>query len=118
VVEPAQIFAGAQILSSDRVPDLREGFFCLWQRWAQVLFPRLLSGVSLSQGDGMMMTEQEFRNEYLYSSTMVQVRKMLEMGMITEGDYCRIDTKMKGKYLPVCDGLLSEAWRKYPQNRA
>ena len=66
----------------------------------------------------MMLTEEEFRNEYLYTSTMGQVRKMLEMGMITEADYCRIETKMRGKYLPVSDGLLSEAWRKYPRNRA
>lgn len=53
----------------------------------------------------MKMTEQEFRNEYLYNSTMVQVGKMLDMGMITEEDYCQINTKMKAKYLPVSGGL-------------
>jgi hypothetical protein len=56
----------------------------------------------------MSMTEKEFRNEYLYNSTMFQVGRMLEMGMITDVDYCRINTKMKEKYHPVSDGLISE----------
>jgi len=38
--------------------------------------------------------------------------------MITEADYCRIDTKMRGKYLPLSDGLLSESWRKVQPKRA
>lgn len=66
----------------------------------------------------MRMTEQEFRNEYLYNSTMVQVGKMLDMGMITEEDYCRINTKMKAKYLPVSGGLVSETWRINRAKRA
>ena len=45
----------------------------------------------------MSMTEQEFRDEYLYNSTMFQVGRMLEMGMITEADYCQINTQMKAK---------------------
>ena len=56
----------------------------------------------------MSMTEKEFRNEYLYNSTMFQVGRMLEMGMITDEDYCRINTKMKAKYRPISDGLISE----------
>ncbi|MBE5775815.1 MAG: hypothetical protein E7337_18160 [Clostridiales bacterium] len=64
------------------------------------------------------MTQEQFRNEYLYNSTMIQVRRMLEQGMITEADYCRIDTKMRGKYLPLSDGLLSESWRKVQPKRA
>jgi len=64
------------------------------------------------------MTQEQFRSEYLYNSTMIQVRKMLEQGMITEVDYCWIDTKMRGKYLPLSDGLLSESWRKVQPKRA
>ena len=59
----------------------------------------------------MSMTEKEFRNEYLYNSTMFHAGRMLEMGMITDEDYCRIRTKMKAKYLPVSGGLVSEVWR-------
>ena len=64
------------------------------------------------------MTEEQFRNEYLYTSTMQQVRKMVEMGMITDAEYCRIETKMRAKYLPLSDGLLSESWRKLQPKRA
>ena len=61
----------------------------------------------------MKMSEKEFHNEYLYTSTMVQVRKMLDMGMIDEEDYSRIETKMRSKYQPVSDGLIIEAMREY-----
>ena len=66
----------------------------------------------------MSMTEKEFRNEYLYNSTMFQVGRMLEMGMITDEDYCRINTKMKAKYLPASGGLVSEVWRMNRAKRA
>ena len=66
----------------------------------------------------MSMTEKEFRNEYLYNSTMFQVGRMLEMGMITEADYCQINTKMKAKYLPASGGLVSEIWRINRARRA
>ena len=50
----------------------------------------------------------EFRNEYLYNSTMAQVKKLLEEGLISEEYYWQINTKMKAKYRPVSDGLISE----------
>ncbi len=56
----------------------------------------------------MRMTKDEFRNEYLYNSTMGWVRKMLEEGLITEEDYWIINTRMKAKYQPISDGLISE----------
>ena len=56
----------------------------------------------------MRMNSEEFRNEYLYNSTMAQVRKLLEEGLISEEYYWQINTKMKAKYRPVSDGLISE----------
>ena len=56
----------------------------------------------------MRMSREEFRNEYLYNSTMAQVRKLLEEGLITEAYYWQINTKMKAKYRPISDGLISE----------
>ena len=56
----------------------------------------------------MRMTEREFRNERLYNATMVQVKKLLHVGLITEQDYWQINTKMKAKYRPISDGLISE----------
>lgn len=54
------------------------------------------------------MNEQEFRNERLYNATMIQVKKLLQMGLISEQNYWQINTKMKAKYRPVSDGLISE----------
>ena len=56
----------------------------------------------------MRMSEQEFHNERLYNATMVQVKKLLKMSLITEKDYWQINTKMKAKYRPISDGLVSE----------
>ena len=56
----------------------------------------------------MRMNSEEFRNEYLYNSTMAQVRKLLEDGLISEEYYWQINTKIKAKYRPISDGLISE----------
>lgn len=56
----------------------------------------------------MRMNSEEFRNEYFYNSTMAQVRKLLEDGLISEEYYWQINTKMKAKYRPISDGLVSE----------
>ncbi len=66
----------------------------------------------------MKMTEQEFRNETAYSVTMAQVKRMLETGLITIEEYWKINTKMKSKYHPVSDGLISEIDLICVQNRA
>ena len=50
----------------------------------------------------MRMNSEEFRNEYLYNS------KLLEDGLISEEYYWQINTKMKAKYRPISDGLISE----------
>ena len=56
----------------------------------------------------MRMSRDEFRNEYLYNSTMAQVKKLLEEGLISEEYYWQINTKMKAKYRPVSAGLIFE----------
>jgi hypothetical protein len=56
----------------------------------------------------MRMNEQKFRNERLYNATMVQVKKLLQMGLISEQNYWQMNTKMKAKYRPISDGLVSE----------
>lgn len=56
----------------------------------------------------MRMTEQEFRDECVYSVTMSHVKTMLERGLISEDEYWKINSKMKAKYHPISDGLVSE----------
>jgi hypothetical protein len=54
------------------------------------------------------MTEQEFWDECIYSVTMSHVKTMLERGLISEDEYWNINAKMKDRYHPISDGLVSE----------
>ena len=65
----------------------------------------------------MRMSNQEFRNEYLYSITMGHVGRMLARGLITEEEYQEVNRRMKGKYNPVSDGLISESNLQTGKNR-
>ena len=66
----------------------------------------------------MRMTEKEFRDECIYSVTMSHFKTMLERRLISEEEYWNINAKMKGRYLPVSDGLISENSLLCAQNRA
>jgi len=44
------------------------------------------------------MTEEQFRAEKLYQTTMNVAGRMLSQGLISEEEYCQIDTKFQGKY--------------------
>lgn len=54
------------------------------------------------------MNEQEFRNEKLYQTTMHIARKMLFEGLISEEEYCQIDTIFLEKYHPIIGTLFSD----------
>lgn len=54
------------------------------------------------------MSKEEFRNEKLYQATMHLARKMLEDGVISEDEYCQIDTIFLEKYHPVFGTLFSD----------
>lgn len=55
----------------------------------------------------MRMTADEFSRELSYQTVMVFVRKMLDQGLITQEEYCQIDTKNRAKFRPVTGTLLS-----------
>lgn len=54
------------------------------------------------------MSKEEFRNEKLYQTTMHLVRQMLSEGIISEDEYCQIDTIFLEKYRPVFGTLFSD----------
>lgn len=54
------------------------------------------------------MSEDQFRNEKLYQTTMSLVRSMLEKDMISEEDYHEFDTIMLEKYRPIFGTLFSD----------
>ena len=66
----------------------------------------------------MQMTEAEFDRERRYQVTMHFIRKMLAEGLISEEEYCQIDTRNRRKFLPVTGGLLSGKFLLYAVTRA
>ena len=54
----------------------------------------------------MQMTREEFDREKRYQLLMHQVKKMLWTGLITEAEFCEIDSKYRLKYQPKTGGLL------------
>lgn len=54
------------------------------------------------------MTEEQFRAEKLYQTTMNIARRMLSQGLISEEEYCQIDTIFLEKYRPVFGTLFSD----------
>lgn len=53
------------------------------------------------------MTDEQFRAEKLYQTTMNIARRMLSQGLISEEEYCQIDTIFLEKYRPVFGTLFS-----------
>lgn len=66
----------------------------------------------------MRMSMQEFRKEYAYAITMVYVKKMLRRRIISFPEYWRTNRRMKVKYKPISDGLISESDLLYRKRRA
>lgn len=66
----------------------------------------------------MRMTEEEFSRESRYQVLMHFIRKMLTDGLISEEEYCQIDTKYREKFLPITGDLLSGRTLLSSQNRA
>ena len=55
------------------------------------------------------MSEKRFRDEKLYQATMSMAKRMKEKGLISEEEYCQIDTIFLEKYKPIFGTLCSES---------
>lgn len=53
------------------------------------------------------MNRKEFRNEKLYQTTMNLARRLLSEGIISEKEYCRIDTIFTDRYKPIFGTLFA-----------
>ena len=51
------------------------------------------------------MNKDDFRRERLYQSTIAIVKTMQKNGLITEDEFCQIDTMFLEKYRPLLGGL-------------
>ena len=56
----------------------------------------------------LVMTKEQFEREKSYQLTMYIARKMLKNGIITDNEYCIIDTNSKQKYQPVFGDIFSD----------
>lgn len=54
------------------------------------------------------MNKDDFLKEKLYQTTMSVARKMLSEGIISEKEYCDIDTIFTKKYNPIIGTLFSD----------
>ena len=52
------------------------------------------------------MNNEQFDRESRYEAAMAAARAMLKNGILTERDYCKIDTIMRRKYRPIIGSLL------------
>lgn len=55
----------------------------------------------------MRMTQDEFDRERRYQTVMYFMKKMLSEGLITEEEFCQIDTRNREKFRPFTGSLLS-----------
>jgi len=51
------------------------------------------------------MNSEQFKRERLYQSTIAIVKMMQKNGLITEDEFCQIDTMFLEKYRPLLGGL-------------
>jgi len=54
------------------------------------------------------MSNEQFKRESEYESRMAVARTMLRNGIITDEEYCRIDTIFIEKYRPLLGGIYLE----------
>lgn len=53
------------------------------------------------------MTNEELRSEKLYQATMCMVKKLLQEGVITAGEYEELEDMFAKKYKPVIGKLYT-----------
>lgn len=55
----------------------------------------------------MHVTQDEFERERRYQTLTYFLKKMLSEGLISEEEFCRIDTRNRDKFKPFSGSLLS-----------
>ena len=60
---------------------------------------------AFQEGGGDGMSKEEFKRETQYESRMAIARTMLRNEIITEEEYCQIDTMFLEKYRPLLGAL-------------
>lgn len=54
------------------------------------------------------MTAEQFEREKSYGASLSLAKTLLSKGLLTEKEYAKIDTILKGKYRPIIGGLRAK----------
>jgi len=65
-----------------------------------------------------MMISADFKREKLYQTNIAIIRTMVKNGLITEDEYCQIDTMLLEKYQPLLGRLQAGISPKTLDNSA
>lgn len=57
-------------------------------------------------GKEAAMTKEQFNREKKYQAALAVARKMLEKEIINEGDFLRIEARLREKFRPILGGFL------------
>lgn len=66
----------------------------------------------------MRMTQEEFDRERRYQTVTYFVKQLFQQGLISEEEFCQIDTRNREKYRPFTGSLLSGKFLLCAENRA
>ena len=55
-----------------------------------------------------MMTKEQFENERKYQGTMAIAESFRRRGVISDEEYCQIDTRFRGKYKVKISTLFTD----------
>lgn len=67
-----------------------------------------IAAVNVTSKGGMVMSREQFEKEKMYQATMSIARTMLKNRLITQEEYCQIDTMFTERYGAKFGTLFSE----------
>lgn len=65
----------------------------------------------------MRMTQEEFDRERRYQTVTYFLKQLLQRGLISEEEFCQIDTRNREKFKPFTGTLLSGKFLLCTENR-
>lgn len=66
------------------------------------------SAISMTDSEVAVMTNEQMQNEKLFQGTMLMAKNLLKQGIISEEEYCQIDTKFKEQYAVSFSTLFTD----------
>ena len=68
----------------------------------------VMPAISRTDLEVAAMTKEQIQNEKMYLGTMTTAKHLLKQGIISEEEYCQIDTKFKEQYAVSFSTLFTD----------